>query len=1055
MAHTNGHVNGVSKSDAIPDLRFSTFPNSIAVPVGQDEEVEIDLQEVPDEYDELCSLLEAERAKGNIWMTIASAYAKHEKIDIAIEILNRGLGVVTKHSPQDRIALSTLQCWFYLGKSRSAPRQEIEGAGLRTKNEYLGLANMAMSAAWRTNPAVPYTPLLMARGVLSLLKASLAPPGKMSGPHQLESGERVGHLKDAMKNFEDVLKVSGQRNLLAVAGKARVQFALGKFQEALALYQDVLSRGPDHHEPDPRIGIGCCLWHLNHPEEAKMAWERALEVNPRSKIAHILLGLYYLRDSSKHDPLTPEFAASYRAAIAQHTQKAYEMDNNDALASVTLGGHFVPKLAMKTVEELARKAIDFGDAFSVVSDGWYLLARKEHYQQDKANLRKLLDLYNRADSARGGGARGFLLAKFGAAQAQILQNDIEGARFRLEGIIQHHQNVVEAKVILGTIYAQEFLEAQAAGSKEDKTDVFKKAVAHLEAVRFQWRENKSAIKPDPNVLILLSKLFASESPDKALGCLLQLESWEIEKAPASLKFEDEEDLSVRRTKQREHLAPELLNNIACFQYQLERYNEASETFQSALSACTKMTGDNNTKTDELVTSISYNLARSYEGSQLPGEARKVYEGLLERHPEYSDARTRLTYIQFQADSGDVGQKAMESLYEAEPNDLEVRALFGWFIRHTKKYTANLAEDAEWKHYKNTLQNFDKHDTYSLMGMGNLHLMLAREMKRMTDEERARRHRQYQKAVEFFHKVLDLDPKNAFAAQGVAIALAEDKKDAPGAKQILSRVRETLRDSDTLVNLGHVDMELKQFPRAIESYESALAMDRQEDTQLLACLGRTWFYRARQEKSTAAFNSALELSRRTLRLAPDQVHFQFNVAFVQQALAQHLRGVAENFRTKSEMEEALKGVDEANDVFSELAKADHPPYPPSDLDARANLGKTIRSQLEREIQKQGEYENANAERLAAAREARDKQLKEREQEKKKREEEEADRQAKLAEERAQLLDVSRRLAEDRAAEEKRREEAEYTDNSEGERVKRVKKPKKKGEGKRRKRASTLR
>ena len=108
------------------------------------------------------------------------------------------------------------------------------------------------------------------------------------------------------------------------------------------------------------------------------------------------------------------------------------------------------------VENLARKAIELTDVNAIASDGWYLLARKEHYQPSP-NWPKVVDYYSRADNARGGGDKGFLPAKFGAAQAQVRNKDLDGAKFRLEKIIQYSNNL-EAKVLLGTVYAQEVFE---------------------------------------------------------------------------------------------------------------------------------------------------------------------------------------------------------------------------------------------------------------------------------------------------------------------------------------------------------------------------------------------------------------------------------------------------------------------------------------------------------------------------------------------------------------------------------------------------------------------
>ncbi len=65
---------------------------------------------------------------------------------------------------------------------------------------------------------------------------------------------------------------------MAVMGTARVQFSLGKYAEALKGYQEVLAKMPHLQDPDPRIGVGCCFWQLGYREEAREAWERALEL---------------------------------------------------------------------------------------------------------------------------------------------------------------------------------------------------------------------------------------------------------------------------------------------------------------------------------------------------------------------------------------------------------------------------------------------------------------------------------------------------------------------------------------------------------------------------------------------------------------------------------------------------------------------------------------------------------------------------------------------------------------------------------------------------------
>ena len=65
---------------------------------------------------------------------------------------------------------------------------------------------------------------------------------------------------------------------MAHLGLARAQYSLGNYAEALLIYQTVLTRMPGLTDPDPRIGIGCCLWQLGFKDRAKDAWERALSL---------------------------------------------------------------------------------------------------------------------------------------------------------------------------------------------------------------------------------------------------------------------------------------------------------------------------------------------------------------------------------------------------------------------------------------------------------------------------------------------------------------------------------------------------------------------------------------------------------------------------------------------------------------------------------------------------------------------------------------------------------------------------------------------------------
>lgn len=299
----NGYPNGASRhlpnDPSIVPLRFSDIPAQIDIPVTgleAEEAVEVNLEELLDDPTELCTLLEQEGVGKHYWMVIALAYAKQANVDHAIEILSKGLGTLNRGNPKEKLGPLSLTCWLYLWKSREAPRVLPDGQPVsetRLKDFYLQAATGCLNEASRINPAFP--PLFLAKGVLYLLRASLQPPSKATAPGVPDISDRVETLRQSIKCFEDALRVSAGRNMMATLGRARAYFSLGKYAEALDGYQEVLLKMPHLQDPDPRIGIGCCLWQFGHKEEAREAWERALDLVGRMSFAGTDISLTQLR----------------------------------------------------------------------------------------------------------------------------------------------------------------------------------------------------------------------------------------------------------------------------------------------------------------------------------------------------------------------------------------------------------------------------------------------------------------------------------------------------------------------------------------------------------------------------------------------------------------------------------------------------------------------------------------------------------------------------------------------------------------------------------------
>ncbi|KAF2750445.1 TPR-like protein [Sporormia fimetaria CBS 119925] len=1017
-------VHGVSKD--FPPPRFSGVPQNLSVTLNEPGEEAYDIEipldmEIPDDPTEICTLLDKERSSKSEWMTVAIAYAKYNKVEVAIEVMAKAMANFASSRSEDRLSILNAQCWLYLLKCREAPRIRPDGSSddVRTKDYYLQAATGVLNEASRINPSYP--PLYLARGILYLLRASLLPPPTTAGSSQV-SAERMEVLKQASKCFDDALRASGQKNLMARLGKARVAYSMARYQEALKQYQAVLENSPSLIDPDPRIGIGCCFWQLGHKEEAAGAWERSLQLNSSSKVALLLLGLYKLYRAGQFPPMDPKFIQHTKEALNLYINPAMQLDKMYPLTCATLGSWFVLRKQGDVVETLSRRAINLTDVNDIASDGWYHLARKEHQANNTA---KALDYYTKADRARGGDERGYVPAKFGLAQIRVLMHDYDGAKFRLEKILQQ-QPTVEAQILLGSLYAEDVFAAQASNSKDDKSNELKKALKYLEDVTKAWRDPKKKLSPDRSVLLILARLYETEHPEKSLKCLEEVERLELEAIPEEDYPQGIEDEAQRKAELREMIPPQLLNNMGCFHYQSERYVQARELFQHALNACVKAAArDNTLDTDALVTSISYNLGRTYESEGMINEAKDVYNNLLKRHADYIHARVRLAFLTLQQYPTNEGPKAVYKLYQDHKDDLEVRSLYGWYLNKSKKRVENIAEDQEQRHHKHTLQGnngANKHDQYALTGLGNIHLTAAREMRGPSEQEKDKRRKAYEKSAEFFDKVLQVDGRNAYAAQGIAIALIEDKKDLQTGLQILNKVKETLKDYSVFMNLGHTYCELKQYSRAIENYEAALSRAKPNDVTLLACLGRVWLLRGKTERSLTAMKTSLDYSQRALEVHPDQVHFQFNVAFVQMQIAQLVITLKDSERTLAEVDQAIEGLEAAITSFSAIAKSPQPPFPGHDIEQRASMGRnTMRKQLDRARESQHKYEQANASKLEQARLLREAEQRRQEEEKRAAEEREAERRRKILEEQQRLREKDQEIMAMRMEEERRRQE----------------------------------
>lgn len=168
---------------------------------------------------------------------------------------------------------------LYMHKARCAPKATAGGSS-HLPHSHLSsvkLANEGIStstSSWRykrrgqnQSSLNPYPPQHRYRIPLQV----------NAGIHRLATEGTDRAVADIiLRLFEEVLK-QNPNNVIALIGKARVHYGRNQYAIALRLYQKALTARPDMN-PDPRIGIGQCFWHLKMKSDAKAAWERALEL---------------------------------------------------------------------------------------------------------------------------------------------------------------------------------------------------------------------------------------------------------------------------------------------------------------------------------------------------------------------------------------------------------------------------------------------------------------------------------------------------------------------------------------------------------------------------------------------------------------------------------------------------------------------------------------------------------------------------------------------------------------------------------------------------------
>ncbi|KAI5970734.1 CTR9 [Candida margitis] len=957
---------------------------ALDVPLEEGDVVSINLANIDEQNpDEIISFLADTKSGKHYWIIVARAYSQLGKLDEAVQIIKSALGS-DNFGNEDKKTLQSFLIWLhfkfaYLGINKSSNLVEA-GTGIAE------LASKIQSDA-QTSP-VNSTSNLLSQAVLALYQ---------------------GHDDDALQIFEKILK-RDQNNTFALSGKAQVLLNKSKsYAMALKLFQQVLILNPTT-KPDPRLGIGLCCWFLKDEKMAIQAWERALELDPSNVKARIFLNLAHFHNAFNNSWSDEEFVNNYKACLVELSQ-IHKSNVNDTTVLLVLVSYYYSKNEFDTVERLLRKVVKdiTGDEnltklathskvskyeSNALSECGTWLGRIRFADGDFTQASKYFQEAIKLNDLN-------IVAKLGLGQSQYSRGSVEEATLTFESILRSNANCLEANYSLGVIYAKQ--------SSKKKKEL---AIQVLERyIRLSNNRGLSSAKNDADFLL-------NKEP-VALNAYLTLsslyESIDLSQALLYLNKAVEARKSVDKD-----VPLEVYNNIGVFQFTKQNFKGALENFSLAidkLDGAEFLSPDGDVLVDlpaDLRVSLTFNSARTKELSD-DKEALEAYHSLLSECPHYFSAKLRILFLSCISETNLTPreiQTEIDELLTLNASDLEIRSFYGWFAKNFGK-KLGMKPDADTAFQKETLVEYDKHDCYALLSLANIYCVLARDLKGSSVDEKKRTY--YVRATELYTKVLTVDRKNVYAAQGLAIVYIENKESTKGLN-ILRKIRDSLNDISVYLNLGHVLCDVKQYGKAIENYELALTRFTDgKDVKILTFLGRAWTLRGSNEQNLSYFKTALDYTRQAFDLTKGlKSALRFNISYIQFQIADFITKQPVQQRQPQDISDAITGLNEAIETLVQLSSDEekHPPYPKDELRGRANLGSsTLLNRLTSALDETKENIAEVEHRLETA-----KQLREQEKEAELQKEQERinamkEKEAELAKQRAALQEQAQQWAEE--------------------------------------------
>lgn len=676
-----------------------------------------------------------------------------------------------------------------------------------------------------------------------------------------------GNMKVARKEFRIAMQSlnHGWRSVSGHLALGRLEFAEKRYSEALIAFKRALVECPSC-PPAVRTAIGMCYFFLGNVDKARKAFNRALELQPRS--TQPLLGLAVLH-ALEHGH---EGEQAANACLA----KAYLEDPTNPYTLALLSHHALQQGLFDVSLKLSRAAYDripFDEA------NWRAeietLAGRCHHAQ--GNISSALEHYQRALSIR----KGHQVASLALAQLTTAKRDFAHASSLFQSILKAHPHWVDALSCFGPLIPHFNFKASM-----PLKQIFIEMARKEKSNKDLWQ-----IAGDVNCV---------DDPAIALKAYL-------------------EGLSLYGKSSSENIVPiRLLNNIAVLYFRSEQMEKSYIRMSEAIENM-QLGGFNDLHPASQVT-LGYNMARIREAVGDLGTAEKEYESLLKEFPKYIDCLLRLACISKKR--GDIAQAEYYARKASETSSSSADALAllsGIYIERRDLANAKNKLEALQSALAPGLSSIE---VYGRVALGNIHLYsIPGELQEASNVRKASIHLAH--AMGLYRRALEKDPGNLFAANGVGCVLAESGQ-LHLAKEIFLSVQEAAaatdgfqRIPDAWINLASVQLGLSQFKAAEVTYIQAIKRYSQ-----LKLDPRLLLYLAKTQHEGGATHSSMRTISKAIHLAPSDHRLRFNAAYLMQQDAAKCLQDSESFGEEEKVAEYRKSTlsfESSHRIFSWLHK----------------------------------------------------------------------------------------------------------------------------------------